>query len=114
MEAMEKIVLNLPTLYADHHVMIVRDALLAVDGVSEVYASSAYKQAVVTYDPNKTDATVIEGAVVGAGYPVGEAVLPVLVQREAIGRDPQWINFDQRVSKTNQADLEMSGEHRRY
>ncbi len=38
---MEKIVLNLPTLYADHHVMILRDALLALDGVSEVYASSA-------------------------------------------------------------------------
>jgi copper chaperone CopZ len=114
MEAMEKIVLNLPTLYADHHVMILRDALLALDGVSEVYASSAWRQAVVSYDPQKTDDAAIEGAVVEAGYPVGEAELPMLVQREKIGRDPQWVKFDQRVSKTNRVDLEMSGEHRRY
>ena len=45
---MEKTELNLPTLYADHHVMILREALLALDGVSEVYASSAWREAVVT------------------------------------------------------------------
>jgi copper chaperone CopZ len=111
---MEKTVLNLPTLYADHHVMILRDALLALDGVSEIYASSAWRQAVVTYDPKATDPAAIEAAVVEAGYPVGEAELPMLVEREKIGRDPQWVKFDQRVSKTNLADLEMSGEHRRY
>lgn len=111
---MEKTVLNLPTLYADHHVMILRDALLAVEGVTDVYVSSAWKQAVVTFDPKKTDPSGIEGAVVAAGYPVGEAETPILVKREDIGRDPQWEKLDIRVSKTNQADLEMSGEHRRY
>ncbi len=111
---MEKLVLDLPTLYADHHVMILRDALLALEGVTEVYASSAWRQAVVTFDPQKTDASTIEGTIVGAGYPVGAAEVPILVQREKIGRDPQWMKFDQRVSQTNQADLEMSGEHRRY
>ena len=111
---MEKTVLNLPTLYADHHVMILRETLLAMEGVSEAYVSSAWKQAVITYDPGKTDAAAIEAAVVAAGYPVGEAELPVLVERESIGRDPQWVKFDTRVSKTNPVDLEMSGEHRRY
>jgi copper chaperone CopZ len=114
MEAMEKIVLNLPTLYADHHVLTLREALLALDGVSEVYASSAWKQAAVTYDPAKVAPDAVEAAAVEAGYPVGEAELPVLVQREDIGRDPQWEKFDVRVSKTNNVDLEMSGEHRRY
>lgn len=111
---MEKAVLNLPTLYADHHVMILREALLAIEGVTDVYASSAWKQAVVTFDPQKTDPGAIEQAAVAAGYPVGEADLPVLVKREEIGRDPQWEKQDIRVSKTNRADLEMSGEHRRY
>lgn len=111
---MEKTVLNLPTLYADHHVMILREALLDVDGVKEVYASSAWKQAVVTFDPKQTDPSAIEGAAVAAGYPVGEAETPILVKREIIGRDPQWEKQDIRVSKTNEADLEMSGEHRRY
>lgn len=111
---MEKTVLNLPTLYADHHVMILRDALLALDGVEEVYASSAWRQAVVTFDPKTTGPDAIIEAVTEAGYPVGEAELPMLVQREKIGRDPQWVKFDQRVSKTNPVDLEMSGEHRRY
>jgi copper chaperone CopZ len=111
---MEKTVLSLPTLYGDHHVMILRDALLALDGVTDVYASSAWKQAVVTYEPSKTSPEAIEEATVNAGYPVGEAELPVLVEREKIGRDPQWAKFDLRVSKTNETDLEMSGEHRRY
>lgn len=111
---MEKLVLNLPTLYADHHVLTLRQVLLGIEGVSEVYASSAWKQAVVTYDPAKAEPGAIEKATVDAGYPVGEAEVPILVQREAIGRDPQWEKFDQRVSKTNQTDLEMSGEHRRY
>jgi copper chaperone CopZ len=111
---MEKLVLTLPTLYADHHVLTLRQALLDIEGVTQVYASSAWKRAIITFDAEKTSADDLEKAAAQAGYPVGEAELPVLVEREIIGRDPQWEKFDLRVSKTNQADLEMSGEHRRY
>jgi copper chaperone CopZ len=39
-----------PGLYADHHVTAVRQALLSLPGVGEVYASSAFFVVEVTYD----------------------------------------------------------------
>jgi copper chaperone CopZ len=111
---MEKAVLEIPTLWADHHVLKVRDVLLNLEGVEDVYASSAWKQALVTYDPAKTKPAAIEQALAEAGYPVGEGEMPVLVQPTAIRRDPQWQELSVRVTVTNQADLEMSGEFRRY
>jgi copper chaperone CopZ len=111
---MEKVVLDVPTLWADHHVLKVRDALTALEGVDGVYASSAWKQVLVNYDAAKTDQAAIEQALAGAGYPVGEGEVPVLVQPSEIRRDPQWEVVGARMTETNQADLEMSGEFRRY
>jgi hypothetical protein len=37
---MKKVVLDIPTLWADHHVLKVRDALVNLEGVEEVFASS--------------------------------------------------------------------------
>jgi len=111
---MEKAVLDVPTLWADHHVLKVRDALFQSEGVEDVYASSAWKQVLVTYDEAKTDRAAIEKALAEAGYPVGEGEVPVLVQPTAIRRDPQWEVLGARVTETNQVDIEMSGEFRRY
>ncbi|MDY6876840.1 MAG: heavy-metal-associated domain-containing protein [Chloroflexota bacterium] len=110
---MEKVVLKVPTLWADHHVLKVRDALINLEGVDGVYASSAWKQVLVNYDAAKTDPVAIEKALAKAGYPVGEDI-PMLVQPNDIRRDPQWAVLGARITETNQADLEMSGEFRRY
>ncbi len=111
---MEKAVLDVPTLWADHHVLKVRDALTDLEGVEDVYASSAWKQVLVAYDSAKTDRAVIERALAQAGYPVGEGETPALIQPGDKGRDPRWQSLAARVTVTNQADLEMSGEFRRY
>ena len=111
---MEKVVLDVPTLWADHHVLRVRDALTSLTGVEDVYASSAWKQVLVTYDGAKTDRTAIEKALVEAGYPIGGGELPVLVQPTRNRKDPQWREAWLRMRETNRADLEMSGEFRRY
>lgn len=111
---MEKIALDVPLMWADHHVLKVREALMALKGVEDVYASSAWKQVLVTYDPAKADAKAIETALAGAGYPVGEGETPVLVQPNSLGRDPKWEVLDVRTTQTVRADLEMSGEFRRY
>jgi copper chaperone CopZ len=111
---MEKVVLEVPTLWADHHVLNVRDALTSLEGVDSVYASSAWKQVLVSYDSSKTDPAAIEKALTEAGYPVGEGEIPMLVQPNDIRRDPQWEVLGFRVTETNEADLEMSGEFRRY
>jgi len=111
---MEKVVFDVPTLWADHHVLKVRDALANLEGVEDVFASSAWKQVLVSYDSAKTDPATIEKALAEAGYPVGEGQVPMLVLPDEKRRDPKWEVLGARVTETNRADLEMSGEFRRY
>ena len=40
---MPKATLDVPGLWADHHVTAVREALTGLEGVDEVYASAAWK-----------------------------------------------------------------------
>ena len=42
--------LELPSMYGDHHVSEVRRILLEMEGVSEVYASSAFRAVEVEYN----------------------------------------------------------------
>jgi copper chaperone CopZ len=109
---MTKATFDVPTLWADHHVLKVREALLGLDGVDDVYASSAWKQVLVTYN-KKIKKADIEKALADAGYPVGTGEETVVVQPTEIRRDPQWAE-GVRMTQTNRADLEMSGEFRRY
>jgi copper chaperone CopZ len=110
---MAKATFDVPTLWADHHVLKVREALFSLDGVDDVYASSAWKQVLVTYNNKKTKKSDIEKALADAGYPVGKGEMGVVVQPSEIRRDPQWAE-GARMTQTNRADLEMSGEFRRY
>jgi copper chaperone CopZ len=66
-----------PTLYGDHHVSEVRRILLEMTGVSDVYASSAFRTIEVTFDPQKIKVGQIEARLQEAGY-LGE--LPMLVE----------------------------------
>jgi copper chaperone CopZ len=111
---MKKIALDVPAMYADHHVLAVRDALGDVPGIAELYASAAWKQVLVTYDSQKLEPDQIEKLLAEAGYPVGGEAPPILIQRDRFGRDPQWQRLGMRVTATNPADLALSGEHRRY
>jgi copper chaperone CopZ len=60
--------MEVPALYGDHHVVEVRRILLALEGVSDVYASSAFRMVEVTYDPEKLAPDAIIGALAEAGY----------------------------------------------
>ena len=65
---MEKKAYELPAMYADHHVVEVRRILLELPGVKDVYASSAFQVAEVTYDPEVVSDTEITGKLETAGY----------------------------------------------
>lgn len=65
---MEKIVLDVPALYGDHHVSEARRILLELPGVNDVYASSAFHTIEVTYDPSKVNADAIQASLGEAGY----------------------------------------------
>jgi copper chaperone CopZ len=111
---MQKLQLNVPGMWADHHVLEVRAALTSLAGVDSVYASSAWQQVLVTFDPAVTTRAAIEEAIVKAGYPLDGGTLPAVTAAGDHGRDPKWEVLGARVTRTNRADVEMSGEFRRY
>jgi copper chaperone CopZ len=109
---MEKTVLSVPRMWADHHVLKVREVLTTLDGVKDVYASSAWKQVMVEYEPEKLEASAIVESLERAGYGVDEAW--GLEGTQLSAGDPAWDELGVRVTKTNRRDLELSGEFRRY
>ena len=65
---METITLDLPKMYGDHHVTEVRSILLAMPGVEDVYASSAFRVARVRIDPAKVTEADLCARLTAAGY----------------------------------------------
>jgi copper chaperone CopZ len=73
---MESLTLSVPAMYGDHHVLEVRRLLLALPGIGEVYASSAFKVVEVTYDPAQIEPDTITNTLKVAGY-LDELPLPL-------------------------------------
>ncbi len=67
--------LELPSMYGDHHVVEVRNLLLALAGVEDVYASSSFRIVEIQYDKTKTPPEQIETVLGEAGY-LGEMPMP--------------------------------------
>ena len=65
---MKKIILQLPSMYGDHHVIEVQRILLGLPGIENVYASSAFFTAEVTYDSDLVDPATITSTLAEAGY----------------------------------------------
>ena len=104
---------KVPTMFADHHVLQVRQALSALDGVQKIIASSAWQAVVVEYDEDKLSADAIEAALSEAGYEPGKEP-PILAHTIENRRDPVWEEAGIRITRTNRADVAMSGEFRKY
>ena len=110
---MEKAVFGVPRMYADHHVLAVREALGGVEGVGNVLASSAFKRVVVEYDPAVISPAAIEEGLQAAGYGPGEdCELPRLP--EAKEDEFPWYKSIWGVAQTNILEREMSGDFRKY
>jgi copper chaperone CopZ len=69
-------VFEAPALYGDHHVTEVRRILLELEGVTDVYASSAFQTIEVTYDESRINDLEIAVKLDEAGY-LGEWSLPI-------------------------------------
>lgn len=65
---MARLSLNLPAMYGDHHVLEVRQLLLALPGIDEVYASSCFQVVEIAYDPDQVNENTITAALTEAGY----------------------------------------------
>ncbi len=106
---MERVILEVPSMYADHHVLVVRELLTGLDGVGDVYASSAFKQVMVQYDPATILPEAISAVLDKAGYT--EEMVVALQGKTA---EEAWKNGSFRMTQTYRADLAMSGEFRKY
>ncbi len=73
---MKTVSLELPAMYADHHVVEVRRLLMALPGVTDVYASSGFQVAEVKFDEGMLNQEQIEAVLEEAGY-LGELHIPV-------------------------------------
>jgi copper chaperone CopZ len=113
---MEELILGMPAMYADHHVLAVRNALFALPGVDDVQASSAFKTVRICFDPARTPARALVKALAEAGYaPAGfEEAANGAVPVSNGKKDPAWAALAMRTVETHPADLAMSGEFRKY
>ena len=109
---MKTITVELPAMFGDHHVTEVRRLIMEIPGVEDVYASSCFQVAEISFDESEASEDAIVAKLDEAGY-IGE--LAVAVEKPGTrgenGDDPpffrhstqfvqtkQTVNFTQRVS----------------
>ncbi len=107
---MEELVLALPGLWADHHILVVRDLLKQDEAVRIVAVSALDRSVTLTYDPARTDPVKIAALLEAGGYQTGAADEPA----PALTSKPAWATAGVRITATNAVDLAMSGDHRKY
>jgi copper chaperone CopZ len=107
---MEELTLAIPGMWADHHVLSVRGLLREDDAVMFTAASALERAVRIKYDASRTDPQRIVALLAEGGYACG-------APEEAAGPPtdkPAWATAGVRVTTTNDIDLAMSGDHRKY
>ncbi|MCO6450059.1 MAG: heavy-metal-associated domain-containing protein [Caldilineales bacterium] len=100
---METITIEVPAMFADHHVTEVRRILLELAGVEDVYASSAFQVVEVTYEPGKVSPEAVEAALDQAGY-LGKLPVPAESGKAVTDSDgdPTYFRHTAAFSQTGQ------------
>ena len=70
------VTIETPAMYGDHHVQAVRQMLLEMPGVENVYASSAFRAVEVTFAPDQVNDEDIAKKLEEAGY-LGDWSIPI-------------------------------------
>lgn len=69
MAAVQTVALDVPGMTCSSCPITIKQALKKVDGVTEVKASFAKREAIVTFDDSKTSIAKLTAATTNAGYP---------------------------------------------
>jgi copper chaperone CopZ len=108
---MERLKFQVPELYADHQVALVREKLGSLPGVVGVWVSPGFSLVTVETDTEQAPASLIEKALGELGLKgEGEMVAPPPSDKS----DPAWYQVGSRSTKTNPQEVTMSGEFRKY
>jgi copper chaperone CopZ len=83
---MASVTFDVPAMYADHHVIEVRRILLAVPGVEEINASSAFQVVQIEYDSDKTSEDILKQILDENSY-LGDLQVPRESGNPAAGPD---------------------------
>jgi copper chaperone CopZ len=73
---MKSLVVDVPAMYADHHVVEVRRILFEIPGVEAIDASAAFHAVGIEYDPDKTSEDALKRALDESGY-LGDLEIPL-------------------------------------
>jgi copper chaperone CopZ len=65
---MKKLAFSVPTLYGDHHTTAVKQILESLNGVKDIYVSSAFNQVSLSFDEKKVSPEQIETLLAEQGY----------------------------------------------
>jgi copper chaperone CopZ len=109
---MRNLILQVPTMYGDHHVLLVRQALLDTPGVHDVTASAARRVVLVRFDETAASPEAIRSALQVAGYPPEQPLPLTFPPRHA--DDSSWFSIPVRTTTTERKDREMAGDFRGY
>jgi copper chaperone CopZ len=97
---MEKVTVQVPALYGDHHVTAVRAMLLGMPGVRDVYATSSFQIVEVDYDEAHLSPEDIVSVLDQAGY-LGEMELPQETGRSMVHEERSEAFFRHTVAHAN-------------
>jgi len=87
-DAMTSVTIDVPLMYADHHVVEVRRILFEVPGVKAVEASSAFQVVKVEFDPEATSEEDLRRALDENGY-LGELQVPLETGKPAVDNEAE-------------------------
>ncbi len=83
---MISVVIDVPAMYADHHVIEVRRILFAIPGVKTVDASSAFQAVKIEYDPESISEDALRQLLAEHGY-LDDLQVPTETGRPAAASD---------------------------
>ena len=98
---MTSVTIDVPLMYADHHVVEVRRILFEVPGVNELDASSAFQAVKIEYDPEKTSEDILKQVLDKNGYLDLEELRKI---KEEMVYDPADRNDDGKLTMSEYID----------
>ncbi len=100
-DRVNRIILNIPRLYGDHHVAPIQQALANRPGIETLLVSPAHRQVRVDFAPEEVSHEQILAWLTDAGYPPKDLLPPLPeVEHPTVAKDLAWDHTAVRMTQT--------------